>query len=38
MQDNTPKPNQATAEPLTVDLFKVLGNILRPLNQDEHEN
>ena len=35
MQDNTPKTNQATAEPLTVDLFKVLGNILKPI-QDEN--
>ena len=35
MTDNTPKPSQATAEPLTVDLFKVLGNILKPI-QDEN--
>lgn len=34
MQDNTTKPNQATAVPLAVDLFKVLGDILKP-NQDE---
>jgi len=33
VQDNTPKPNQETAEP--VDLFKVLGDIFKPI-QDEN--
>lgn len=32
--DNTPKPNQETAEPLTVDLFKTLGDIFKPISDE----
>jgi hypothetical protein len=37
MKDETPKPQAATDNPLKIDLFKMLGSILQPLNDKENE-
>ncbi len=37
MKDETPKPNQATDNPLRIDLFKMLGDILQPLKDEKDD-
>jgi len=36
-EDLTPKPKQASDNPLRIDLFKMLGSILQPLNDDSRD-
>lgn len=37
MKNETPKPNQASSEPPSFDLFKVLGDVLQPLKDDKDD-
>ena len=39
MKDETPQPKQATErKDLTIDLFKIIANMVKPLTPEENEN